>query len=164
MDGFWRLLRFIGRSTRRMAVFTLGCCVVCAGAVMLVTPGPGLVVIIAGLAVLSTEFTWAEILLERAKRQARRARNSAVRRASGLRRRRRVVDLRVTELDIDLAADIRPQYGPPTPEVLRRSRYVQTYTVVELTESISSAQAEADAHAAEQTAAGPDGTNRCNWR
>jgi uncharacterized protein (TIGR02611 family) len=150
----WRLLRFIGRSTRRMAVLLLGLGVVCAGLVMLVTPGPGLVVIIAGLAILATEFTWAEILLERAKRQARKAKDSAVRNAGrGLRRFRRrrvvegqvtadgrVVDLRVTEM-IDLTTDIRPEHGPPVPEVLRLSRYVQTYAVVELTESIESAEA-----------------------
>jgi uncharacterized protein (TIGR02611 family) len=143
MDGLWRLLRFIGRSTRRMAVLLLGLGVVCAGLVMLVTPGPGLVVIIAGLAILATEFTWAEILLERAKRQARKAKDSAVRNAGrGIRRfrRRRVVDLRVGEMTIDLRTDVRPEYGPPTPEVLGRSRYVQTYTVYELTESIESAE------------------------
>jgi uncharacterized protein (TIGR02611 family) len=139
----WRLLRFIGRSTRRMAVLLVGLGVVCAGLVMLVTPGPGLVVIITGLAILASEFTWAEVLLERAKRQALKARDSAVRNAGrGIRRvrRRQVVDLRVTEATIDLRSDIRPEYGPPTPDVLKRSRYVQTYAVHELTESIESAQ------------------------
>jgi cation transport ATPase len=139
----WRLLRFIGRSTKRMAVLLVGLGVVCAGLVMLVTPGPGLVVIIAGLAILATEFTWAEILLERAKRQARKARDSAVRNAGrGLRRfrRGRVVDLRVSEMTIDLRTDVRPEHGPPTPDVLRCSRYVQTYAVYELTESIESAE------------------------
>jgi hypothetical protein len=151
-----------------MVVLVIGCCVVSAGLVMLVTPGPGLVVIVAGLAVLATEFTWAEILLERAKRQAIKARDSAVRKAGGLRRRRSgVVDLRlrVTDLDIDLAADIRPEYGPPAPEVLRWSRYVQTYTVVELTESISSAEARSaeQASAGQAPGPGPDCADRCDW-
>lgn len=144
----WRLLRFVGRSTRRMAVLLVGCGVVGAGAVMLVTPGPGLVVIVAGLAILATEFTWAEILLERAKRQARKAKDAAVEKA-GRFRRRQVVEVRVTEIDLTVdVLDVRPEHGPPVPEVLRRSRYVQTYTVVELTESMAAADAEAQARSA----------------
>jgi hypothetical protein len=37
---------------------------------MLVLPGPGVIAIGAGLAVLAAEFTWARRLLRRAKRQA----------------------------------------------------------------------------------------------
>jgi uncharacterized protein (TIGR02611 family) len=145
----WRLLRFVGRSTRRMAVLLVGCGVVGAGAVMLVTPGPGLVVIVAGLAILATEFTWAEILLERARRQARKAKDAAVEKAGRRFRRRQVVEVRVTEIDLTVdVLDVRPEHGPPVPEVLRRSRYVQTYTVAELTESISAADAEAEARSA----------------
>ncbi|HWC31701.1 MAG TPA: PGPGW domain-containing protein, partial [Actinomycetota bacterium] len=38
-----------------------------------VTPGPGLLAILAGLAVLATEFVWAERLYERAKSRGRAA-------------------------------------------------------------------------------------------
>jgi len=45
---------------------------------MLVLPGPGILVIIVGLAILATEFVWAERLLiharERAARVARKLR------------------------------------------------------------------------------------------
>jgi hypothetical protein len=34
---------------------------------MLVTPGPGIVVILIGLAILATEWAWAERALDRAK-------------------------------------------------------------------------------------------------
>jgi hypothetical protein len=44
---------------------------VLAGLAMLVLPGPGVVVILAGLAVLATEFVWARRVLERTKATAK---------------------------------------------------------------------------------------------
>jgi len=46
---------------------------------MLALPGPGFLVIIAGLAVLATEFAWASAALSIAKRKAAQA-GSAVKR------------------------------------------------------------------------------------
>ncbi|HXJ62702.1 MAG TPA: PGPGW domain-containing protein, partial [Actinomycetota bacterium] len=43
-----------------------------AGGVMVVTPGPGLVVIILGLVVLGTEYAWARRALEKARDRAKR--------------------------------------------------------------------------------------------
>ena len=40
------------------------------GGVMLVTPGPGWLTIAAGLALLATEFAWAQRLLDELKRNA----------------------------------------------------------------------------------------------
>ena len=57
--------RWIGRNAKRIAVFIAGVAVVVAGVAMLVLPGPGLVVIILGLAILATEFAWAERALDR---------------------------------------------------------------------------------------------------
>jgi uncharacterized protein (TIGR02611 family) len=42
------------------------------GAIMLVTPGPGWLAIAGGLAVLASEFRWAERLLNRLKHGAMR--------------------------------------------------------------------------------------------
>ena len=50
---------------RRIVVFVIGIAVCLAGVVMLVTPGPGLIVIPAGLAILSIEFDWARLWLRR---------------------------------------------------------------------------------------------------
>jgi uncharacterized protein (TIGR02611 family) len=86
VDGFWRLLRFIVRSTRRLAILVVGLAVVAIGIVMIPAPGPGWAVVFAGLAILATEFTWAEILLDRAKRQAIKAKDLAVRSVNGRRR------------------------------------------------------------------------------
>jgi uncharacterized protein (TIGR02611 family) len=79
MHSFSTLMRFIWRSGKRIAVFVLGVALLAVGLVMFVTPGPGIVLVVAGLAVLATEFAWAEHLLDKAKQQAARAGQSAQR-------------------------------------------------------------------------------------
>jgi uncharacterized protein (TIGR02611 family) len=49
------------------------------GLVMLITPGPGLLVIIGGLAILSVEYAWAKRLLEKAREKAKGAAQKASR-------------------------------------------------------------------------------------
>ena len=49
----------------RLGFALLGLVVCAAGVVMLVTPGPGIPVLIVGLAMLALEFAWAERWLER---------------------------------------------------------------------------------------------------
>ena len=66
------VLRWIGRSARRIAVTIVGGVLLLAGAVMVVTPGPGLIVIILGLVVLGTEYAWARRALEKARDKAKR--------------------------------------------------------------------------------------------
>jgi hypothetical protein len=46
---------------------------------MIVTPGPGILLIIAGLAVLATEYVWAERLLNLAKQKATQAKDTITR-------------------------------------------------------------------------------------
>jgi len=75
------VLRFLGHLSVRVSVAALGFTVLAAGLVMLVTPGPGLLVIIGGLAILAHEFTWAATALDKAKRRAAQAREVALRRA-----------------------------------------------------------------------------------
>lgn len=67
------LLRFIGKSAWRVGVMVVGFALLAGGLVMMVTPGPGLLLIIAGLAVLATEFAWAQAMLDRAKGAAGKA-------------------------------------------------------------------------------------------
>jgi uncharacterized protein (TIGR02611 family) len=62
----------LARGARRVAVLVVGLFLLVAGLVMLVLPGPGLLVTMAGLAVLATEFAWARRLLDRVRRHARR--------------------------------------------------------------------------------------------
>jgi uncharacterized protein (TIGR02611 family) len=70
-------MRVIARNSKRMAIFVVGVVLLAAGIVMLVIPGPGLLVIIAGLAVLATEFVWAERLLDQAKEKAEQVKDKA---------------------------------------------------------------------------------------
>jgi uncharacterized protein (TIGR02611 family) len=69
------VLLWIGRSGKRIAVTVVGFSLVALGVVLLVIPGPGLLVIVAGLAVLATQYTWARRALEVTKRHASRAAN-----------------------------------------------------------------------------------------
>ena len=62
--------RLIWRVGRKLVVTVVGVAVVGAGVAMLVLPGPGLLVIIAGLAILATEFVWADRLLRKAREKA----------------------------------------------------------------------------------------------
>jgi len=80
------LLRFILRSSKRIAVLVIGAALVVGGIALLVLPGPGLLVIIAGLAVLATEFAWAERMLDTAKQQASKAGGAAKKGLGRLRR------------------------------------------------------------------------------
>ena len=56
------------RYARRLVVALVGGTIVVAGLVMLVTPGPAMVLIPAGLAILALEFAWARRLLKRSRR------------------------------------------------------------------------------------------------
>ena len=63
--------RFAWRSSRRVIILAAGGALLLGGVAMLVLPGPGLLVILAGLAVLAREFVWAERALDRAKARAK---------------------------------------------------------------------------------------------
>ena len=53
---------------KKIVIFILGGSVLLLGVIMIVTPGPALIVIPAGLAILAIEFAWARRLLKKAKR------------------------------------------------------------------------------------------------
>lgn len=61
----------------RVLYTVVGFTVLIAGLLMLVLPGPALLVIPIGLALLSLEFVWAEGLLERALQHAEAAKRKA---------------------------------------------------------------------------------------
>ncbi len=60
-----RAVHLTYKAARRIVVGVVGATVLLIGVVMLVTPGPALVVIPIGLAILSIEFTWARAWLRR---------------------------------------------------------------------------------------------------
>lgn len=55
------------RHTKRFLIFVIGGTIVGIGLILLLLPGPGTLVIIIGLAILATEFVWAERALRHAK-------------------------------------------------------------------------------------------------
>jgi uncharacterized protein (TIGR02611 family) len=60
------------RQAWRLVVGVVGLTVLAIGAAMIVLPGPAVVVIPIGLAILATEFVWARNLLSRVKTEAQR--------------------------------------------------------------------------------------------
>ena len=63
---------------KRFAVTIVGGALLLLGLAMMVLPGPGILVIVAGLAVLATEYVWAQRLLKRARSQAEKVQEAAV--------------------------------------------------------------------------------------
>jgi len=55
---------------RRVFLIIAGFTLLLAGGAMLVTPGPGMLVIFLGLGLLAAEFVWARRLMERIKHEA----------------------------------------------------------------------------------------------
>ena len=64
------VFRFIGRNSKRVAVTVVGAVLVVGGLLLLVLPGPGILVVVLGFAVLGTEYAWAAAALERTKKAA----------------------------------------------------------------------------------------------
>src|SRR5271168_678142 len=65
----------VRRVFRVVAGFTL----LLVGFVMIVTPGPGWLVILLGLSLLAAEFIWARRLMDRIKHEGERVRDAVVR-------------------------------------------------------------------------------------
>lgn len=57
----------IKKQTKKTTIAVLGFLVVILGLIMVPYPGPGWLVVFAGLAVLATEFDWAQGILDKAK-------------------------------------------------------------------------------------------------
>lgn len=63
-----RAVHLTYKAARRVVIGVVGATVLLIGLVMIVTPGPAIVVVPVGLAILSIEFTWARIWLKRLRR------------------------------------------------------------------------------------------------
>lgn len=70
-----RVFHITYKVARRIVVAVVGATVLIIGVVMIVTPGPAIVLIPVGLAILSIEFAWARSWLKRV-REAISNRNS----------------------------------------------------------------------------------------
>ena len=55
------------KQIKKLVIFLIGISVILIGCVLFFTPGPAIVVIPIGLAILATEFIWAKKLLKKFK-------------------------------------------------------------------------------------------------
>lgn len=62
-------LKISYKVARRIAITVLGSTVLLLGIIMIVTPGPALLVIPMGLAILGLEFAWARLWMKRLRQR-----------------------------------------------------------------------------------------------
>jgi uncharacterized protein (TIGR02611 family) len=63
------------KTARKLVIAVFGSTVLLLGLIMLPAPGPGIPIVLAGLAILGLEFVWARRLLRKMKRKASGAMN-----------------------------------------------------------------------------------------
>lgn len=66
-DSVWK---FLPHPVRWIIAATVGTTLSLVGIVFLFIPGPGLPLIVLGVAILATEFAWAEVVFARIKRES----------------------------------------------------------------------------------------------
>ena len=69
--------QIVYKTAKKIVVAVIGTTLFIFGMIMLVTPGPGVAVIIAALAMLSLEFAWARRWLKIVKERSKEAANKA---------------------------------------------------------------------------------------
>ncbi len=65
------------KQIRKLAIFLIGISIVLIGCILFFTPGPAIIVIPVGLAILATEFIWAKKLLKKFKEATESISNTA---------------------------------------------------------------------------------------
>jgi uncharacterized protein (TIGR02611 family) len=73
----WIKKTVIGRLVWRIVIGVIGGAVTVAGAIALVGPGPGFLIVLAGLGILATEFAWAARVMVRTRTYAQKAADKA---------------------------------------------------------------------------------------
>jgi uncharacterized protein (TIGR02611 family) len=71
------------KQAKRVVVIVVGFTVLVLGIVLIVLPGPAVLVIPLGLAILATEFVWARRLLVRFRWKTRQLKNTISRKVQG---------------------------------------------------------------------------------
>jgi hypothetical protein len=88
------------RLGRQIVIAVIGGTLLLGGIIMLVTPGPGIALVLAGLAVLAIEFAWARIWLRKLKASVGPAGRDAAQK-SWLRWRQRIFGAGGNKIDTD---------------------------------------------------------------
>ncbi len=63
---------------KRLIRVVIGFTILVLGLIMLITPGPGVITIVIGLAILGTEFVWARRLMKRFEKEATSVKDSFI--------------------------------------------------------------------------------------
>ena len=73
----WFKKTLIGRLVWRIIIGVIGGAVTVAGAIALVGPGPGILIVLAGLGILASEFAWAARVMAHTRTYAQKAADKA---------------------------------------------------------------------------------------
>jgi uncharacterized protein (TIGR02611 family) len=73
----WFKKTVIGRLVWRIIIGVIGGAVTVAGAIALVGPGPGILIVLAGLGILASEFAWAARVMAHTRTYAQKAADKA---------------------------------------------------------------------------------------
>ena len=73
----WFKKTVIGRLVWRIIIGVIGGAITVAGAIALVGPGPGILIVLAGLGILATEFAWAARVMVHTRTYAQKAADKA---------------------------------------------------------------------------------------
>jgi hypothetical protein len=79
--------RWLPHPIRWVIVATVGATLIVLGLVFMVLPGPGIPLVIAGFVILASEFAWAELVVQRMRRDGDRLAKSFMERLRTLRNR-----------------------------------------------------------------------------
>ncbi len=72
------MINNILRHTKRVVIFVIGITVLLFGVILIFTPGPAIIVIPIGLAILATEFLWARRLLHKVKEKVKETKDKVM--------------------------------------------------------------------------------------
>lgn len=87
-DRFIAVWRHLPHPVRWVVVATVGATLIALGLLFMVLPGPGIPLVIAGFVILASEFAWAEVVVQRMRKQSDRLAASFMDRLRALRKRR----------------------------------------------------------------------------
>ena len=73
----WIKKTVIGRLVWRIIIGVIGGAITVAGAIALVGPGPGILIVLAGLGILASEFAWAARVMVHTRTYAQKAADKA---------------------------------------------------------------------------------------
>ena len=73
----WIKKTVIGRLVWRIIIGVIGGAITVAGAIARVGPGPGILIVLAGLGILATEFAWAARVMVHTRTYAQKAADKA---------------------------------------------------------------------------------------